>query len=160
MTAKLIFRDVLSALLLIVAIISSIQGQSTVPVGQIQNGAPVLTTTESQFNTNMSAHFPGHTYSNLQLLSATDSLGLFYYLSANVQTSLETYQAKIILEHNGANIEFTSAGCEMSCAWTGNCTGCDQNIIVRCKSQKCTCNAQTGEGFGGCTSKIVFSTND
>ena len=129
-----------------------------VHVGQIKNGKAELTTTPAKFNSDMSSIFPGKIYSNLQLLSATDSSGLFYYLKVDVEKERTSYPAVIILERiGGSGIDFISAsGCEMKCSWTGSCTGCDQNIIVKCKSQKCTCNAASGEGFGGCSSSISF----
>lgn len=153
-----IFRKIFAIVAIALTLKVSAAGQTTVPVGEIQNGAPILTTSEAQFNSNMSTIFSGRIYSNLQLFSATDSLGTFYYyLKVSIAQNGATYSGIVTLDQSGTNIFFsTSGGCEMKCSWTGNCTGCDQNIIVKCKSQKCTCNATSGEGFGGCTSSITF----
>lgn len=44
-------------------------------------------------------------------------------------------------------------GCEMKCTSAWGCSSCKQEIIQRCKEQKCTCES----GTGGCSSKITFN---
>ncbi len=138
--------------------INSLLSQTIVNIGQIQNGAPVLTITDAQFNTQMAALFPGRNYSNLQLLSGSDVNGQYYYVKCAVQQTGGAFPVIIVLKQSGSNIDFNSnEGCEMKCTWTGDCTGCDQEIIEKCKSQRCICNGTSGgTGFGGCSSSIAF----
>ncbi len=157
----MIYKSIIKPLLICVSIIwmhTLTVGQTTVTVGQIQNGSPVLTITTAQFNTAMASAFSGSTFSNLQLLSGTDVNGLFYYLKADELISSTTHHVVIVLEQSGSNINFSSTnGCKMECNWTGSCLGCDQEITEKCKSQRCQCNLTDGSGgFGGCSSSISF----
>jgi hypothetical protein len=157
MSFKTIFKALTVCFILVGSQIEA-SGQTSVTVGQIQNGNPVLTVTAAQFNTAMATFFPGRTYSNLQLLSGTDIGGQYYYIKATAQMTTGTFPVIIVLEQSGNNINFNATdGCEMKCDWRGNCTGCDQEIIEKCKSQRCTCNQTDGSaGFGGCSSSIAF----
>ena len=155
------FKTILLPLMicmLIFGINFKVTSQTTVVVGQIQNGVPVLTISESQFNTSMASYFSGRTYSNLQLLSGTDTNGHYYYIKADALQASVTKPVVIILEPSGSNISFNSgSGCEMACTWSGDCTGCDQTVLEKCVSIRCLCNALLGGGgFGGGSSSISY----
>lgn len=143
---------------LFLGISSQVLGQSNVTVGQIQNGNPVLTVTAAQFNTAMATFFPGKTYSNLQLLSGSDTGGLYYFIKADARMTSGTFPVLIVLEQNGNDINFNSTtGCEMKSTRSGNCLGCDLEIVTKCSSIRCRCNHTDGsEALGGCSSSITF----
>ncbi len=150
------FKSKIFQIALFAAMLScfSMQAQG-VSVGHLSLTGAVLTTTSSQFTTDIASDFPGKSYSNLILTTSSDGLGTLYYLNATITTGGNSYPAKIILSESGGQIRFTSTdGCEMKCDPSLPCSGgCTQNIIVRCKSQTCTCTAETGS----CDSSITFS---
>jgi hypothetical protein len=133
-------------------------GQSSVRVGQLRNESPVLTLKAKKFNKSMAAFFPGTKYSNLQLLSGTDVNGVFYFIKANASRQGVSSPVVLVMELNGTDINFNSTtGCEMACNWPANCSGCDNEIIEKCKSLRCSCKKAGSEsGLGGGSCAITF----
>jgi len=100
------------------------------------------------------------------VVSLTDSQGDFKALSVTYQVKnlitqmiipiTEVSKEKIGVETAKANEKVSSyyvaEPCEMKCTTAWPCSSCTQEIIERCKSQKCTCNS----GSEGCSASIVF----
>lgn len=125
-----------------------------IQVGTVSNGVATLNMDDAIVTSTFAFILKDATVSNAQIKSAIDSEGLFYYIAANGQRSGQSSVriAIILTEINGVLAFNIGDGCEMECNAGLPCTACEQSIIVRCKSQNCTCKA----GNGGCNSKITF----
>lgn len=145
-------------LIFALGICSLAKSQGSFIVGELQDQTLVLTITEANFNIEMDSFISGRTYSNLELLTGMDSLSQYYYIKADALISSTTYPVIIVLKKDGTDILFEAAtGCEMKCTWSGNCMGCDLEVIIKCQSLRCTCNLTDGSpGFGGCNSSMSF----
>jgi len=101
------------------------------------------------------------------VVSMTDSQGAFRALTVTYQidgliTTLTVPLAEVsreALESSAGRIDtggqtryYVAEPCEMKCTTAWPCSSCTQEIIERCKSQKCTCNS----GSDGCSASIVF----
>ncbi|HKK76806.1 MAG TPA: hypothetical protein VJ953_17140 [Saprospiraceae bacterium] len=95
-----------------------------------------------------------------ELKELRDELGIFYAVKTRYQKEkIEQRPVTIVLENytssqDGASLDemIFAAGCKMTCKPESGCTGCQQEIIVRCQSQTCECS----NGSAGCTSNITF----
>jgi hypothetical protein len=153
---KLIFLSTMTFICMSVLQITRLDAQQIV-VGKVSDGITKLDLDDATLTTTFSFILKGATLSDARLTSATDNEGLFYYIAANGQRSGQSSLriAIILNEIEGGVLAFiggSGGGCEMECNAGLPCTACEQNIIVRCKSQKCTCTA----GMGGCNSRITF----
>lgn len=135
-----------------------VHGQSLVTVGQLRNESPVLTLKAKKFNKLMASFFPETKYSKLQLLSGNDANGVFYYIKANATRHGRTSPVVLVMELNGTDINFNSTtGCEMTFTCPENCSQCENEIIEKCKSLRCSCNKSGNEsGLGGGSCAITF----
>lgn len=151
-------KTFLQPLFFFLAIQTSVIGQQTVPVGQIQQGVPILLTSTAQFNAAMADFFPDRSYSNLQLLSGNDAKGSFYYLKVDALSSSGAWEATIVLEQAGSELIFSSvSGCEMKCERFGSCKECDLTIIERCKSLSSQCTkVRNPKRSGGASVVVTF----
>lgn len=124
-------------------------------VGHLQNGVPTLNMDDATLSNTFSSILDGAILSDAQIKSSKDELGTFYYVSAKGKTKKgTTANVAIVLEETGGTLVYlVSSGCTMICNSGSNCSSCEHNIIVRCKSQRCTCL----QGSGSCDSIIRFS---
>ena len=153
---KPIFPRISIFTFLLLLVITRIDAQQ-IEVGKVINGTTSLQMDDATLTSTFSFVLKGATLSNAQIKSATDTEGLFYYIAANGQRNGQSAVriAIILNEIEGGTLAFiggSGGGCEMECNAGLPCTACEQNIIVRCKSQTCTCKA----GMGGCNSRITF----
>ncbi|WP_448519075.1 hypothetical protein [Rhodoflexus sp.] len=89
-----------------------------------------------------------------------DSQGTFKAIVAKYHVNDELTQLVVpLVEHNASmdlnpkNATVYAVGeCEMKCTSAWGCQECTQEIIERCKKQKCSCTS----GSGGCSSKTTF----
>jgi hypothetical protein len=141
---------------LFVLLIATRLGAQQIQVGTIKNGTLNLEMDDAKLTSTFAFILNGATLSDARISSATDSEGLFYYIAANGQRNGQSFvRVAIILSviEDGVLAFIGSDGCEMECSAGPGCTACEQNIIVRCKSQTCACK----EGTGGSNSRVTFS---
>lgn len=91
-----------------------------------------------------------------------DSQGMFKAVVAKYDVNNELTRLVVPLIQNNSLINvsaknadiYTVGECEMKCTSAWGCKECTQEIIERCKKQKCSCTS----GSGGCSSKTTFLT--
>lgn len=100
-----------------------------------------------------------------EISEAEDDLGKFNFIRAKYKENNRITTLVIPLEsfaHSEQGMEmpnlfsFSVGGCTMECTAPVGCSGCDQTINQRCKSQTCNCNSPAD--LGGCTSSIKFDS--
>lgn len=140
------------------SVASSAQTQTSIMVGAISNGVPVLTKTDAELTSALSPVLHGATLAHSTIKTAMDSLGQYYYIRSEASRSGQPNASRIvaILFQNGTDLQFVMrgdhAGCTMECVPNLRCPGCDQVIFDRCKSQRCTCNSPGG----GSKARVTF----
>jgi len=89
-----------------------------------------------------------------------DSQGSFKAIVAKYNVNDEITQLVVPLVENSSLTDvnaknatvYTIGECEMKCTSAWGCQECTQEIIERCKKQKCSCTSSNG----GCSSKTTF----
>lgn len=140
-------------LLVLLAIATRIPAQ--IKVGELINGEPTLIMSDSELTDTLAFVLNGVTLVNTVAESATDTLGLFYYIKAEGERPNQSVPSKVavILSLDGNSLLFTNAsGCTMECNVNLPCSTCDQVIFEKCKRQRCSCASESG----GCSSSITF----
>lgn len=130
------------------------QLSAQIKVGSIQNGQAKLDLDDASITKTFAKILNGANAVDAQIKSAKDELGIFYYIAAKgFKKGEHIYNIALILdEGEGGSLNFIpNKGCNMMCE-NNSCSGCTQSIIVRCKSQKCSCS----QGSGGCNSIITI----
>ncbi|MBN8682072.1 MAG: hypothetical protein J0L99_05450 [Chitinophagales bacterium] len=149
-------KTTLYSLIFSIFFVFSLSAQSLpLQVGTVSSGGTTaLTLSDAQLSAQLSDILNNRSLSNAVIQSATDDMGLFYFIRANVTHVGSTTSGVIIivLSQSGNTLVFTGDDCTMECSAGLPCGGCFQNIISRCKSQECKCTTESG----GCTSTITF----
>jgi len=95
------------------------------------------------------------------VVTLTDSEGV--YKAISVQYRVRDVVTKLIVplaamsppkakDTGNIGLYYVAEPCEMKCTSSAGCGTCTQEIIERCKSQKCTCSLVGGE----CTGSVSF----
>lgn len=126
-----------------------------ITVGAIIDDSPVLNLTDAQLSDTLAFVLNGATLLNAQIVSATDTFGLFYYIraTANRPGQANPSEMAVILSVDGDTLLYDPlGGCTMECIAQLPCTGCSHTILEKCKRQICNCKSNSG----GCSSNITF----
>lgn len=147
------------ALLFIIACACNVNAQEQITVGTLVGGEPTLYFSDEELTDTLDFVVNGKTLSNCSIESASDSLGVFYYIQAEGTSSTQANpsQIAVILITSGNDFIFdTATGCTMECIAALPCTSCGQTVLERCKRQVCTCNS----GSGGCIASITYPDDE
>lgn len=155
-------KNLLKVVLLLLAhtIATQLNAQTLSPikVGALVNGVPTLTQTDAELTALFDFVLNEATLSNAAVKTRTDAQGQFYYLGATATRPNQSSPNPIVivLTQRGDELIFTSsgdgAGCVMECVPRFSCTSCEQTLVERCTSQRCSCTSSSG----GCGTRIIF----